>query len=475
VEGRWGEILRRLAEGTLPPLTDLLEARPDLKEQPAPVFSRSYLRRFTLGDCATMDAGRGCPFNCSFCTVINVQGRKMRCRSPERVLAGIRRQIAGGARFFFFTDDNFSRHPEWRAIFDGLTAMRREGASFTFMMQVDTLGSRLPEFASRAKAAGCIEVFIGLESIRPANLAAAGKNQNLVADSREMIGTWRRHGILTNCGYILGFPGDTAASIAEDVRRLRDEIQPDLVSFFILTPLPGSLDHYRLVTQGAALDPDLNRYDSLHVVCDHPRMSRAELLAAYKAAWREFYTVAHMQRALTGLPSPVYWSLFNAFLWARHACLAGEHPMTSGLHRFRHRAEMRAGLPRPGHLAHAWRRMKDAADEARLWGRLFLEMQEVWLGSRPRYPAEGRLGSILHTALTLRPAALLGHSAAWLNRHRYTRADLTAFWKQLNRFRWWRANPLKAPVNALRESALLVHFIIHVRSHGRHLAWLGQG
>jgi len=78
----------------------------------------------TAGGVTSFDAGRGCPYQCSFCTIINVQGRKSRRRSPDDVEKIVRANIAQGARSFFITDDNFARNKDWEAILDRLIYLR---------------------------------------------------------------------------------------------------------------------------------------------------------------------------------------------------------------------------------------------------------------------------------------------------------------------------------------------------------------
>jgi radical SAM superfamily enzyme YgiQ (UPF0313 family) len=461
-EDCWGDLLRQAAAGTLPPMVDRLRARPSLRDRQVPVVPREYLRRFALSGLGILDAGRGCPFDCSFCTIVNVQGRGMRCRPARDVLAGVRHQGARGARYFFFTDDNFARHPEWAGILEGMAALRREGQELTLVIQVDMLASRIPGFVEKAKAAGCVQVFIGLESISAANLLAGNKPQNLAADARATIEAWHAHGIVTHCGYILGFPEDTPATIADDVRRLRDDVGVDLASFFILTPLPGSRDHARAVERGAELDADLNQYDSVRPVSAPLRMTREELQLAYRRAWKDFYTVAHMKRCLARLEGESYWSLFTSYAWHRNAMELGEHPMMSGFYRLRDRGERRAAFPREGILAFSRRHARETVRQVRVWVRLFFEMQEVWLTTRSRDAEEGRWRAIIKSIAAARPASLLSHAAAWIHRRRVTREDLNAFWSYLKRWHWIRANPLRLPLIALRESTLGMHFLLQM-------------
>jgi hypothetical protein len=245
VEGRWGGILRDALGDRLQLLYNFLASPPDLTDCPLPRASQRTQRRFVLAHSGTIDAGRGCPFSCSFCTIVNVQGRTMRARSAVQILDQMRRNyhLAGrrGVHRYFFTDDNFSRNPNWAAIFDGLIRLReQEGAEIDFMMQVDTQAPRIPGFVEKAAHAGCVQVFIGTESVRDDNLKAGGKPQNRAADYREIIAKWHEVGVVCHVGFIIGFPNDTYRRVMQDVRTLREEIGVDQASFFMMTPIPGS-------------------------------------------------------------------------------------------------------------------------------------------------------------------------------------------------------------------------------------------
>jgi radical SAM superfamily enzyme YgiQ (UPF0313 family) len=249
VEDRWAGLLQDAAAGRLQLLYDFLNDLPDLRTKPLPKCSIRLQKKFSVRGYGTIDAGRGCPFNCSFCTIINVQGHGMRTRGAEHIIDHIRAnyRLAGtkkGIYHYFFTDDNFSRNPQWEAIFDGLIAMRQhEGIAIDFMMQVDTACGRIPHFIEKAARAGCVQVFIGMESLREDNLKAADKRQNKVNGYKEFIAEWHEQGVLCHVGFIIGFPFDTYDRIMEDVRTLRDDLLVDQASFFVLTPLPGSRDH----------------------------------------------------------------------------------------------------------------------------------------------------------------------------------------------------------------------------------------
>ncbi|NJN47264.1 MAG: hypothetical protein HC808_13170 [Candidatus Competibacteraceae bacterium] len=110
--GRLEEVLRDAQAGTMRPIYDHLMQPPDLEDEPGPTLPIELLRQ-TRG-VAPLDAGRGCPFICSFCTIINVHGRGGRQRRVEDVLATLRAYLDQGVRFFQITDDNFARLANWR-------------------------------------------------------------------------------------------------------------------------------------------------------------------------------------------------------------------------------------------------------------------------------------------------------------------------------------------------------------------------
>lgn len=384
VEECWGALLRDALHGKLRPYYEILTP-PDLENASVPLVDPELMRHFAYAYMGTIDAGRGCPFHCSFCAIINVQGHKMRCRSAQAVRDCIRRNANHKIDYYFFTDDNFSRNPQWEAIFDELIALKAEGLQFSFMMQVDVLAHRIKNFVSKAASAGCTQVFVGMESINPRNLEAIGKKQNLAVDYRQMVATWHVADIGVHVGYIIGFPFDTPESVADDIRKLREEVQVDQASFFMLTPLPGSADHAALVARGEPMDSDLNRFDSFHAVTRHPRMSAEEWFATYQSAWREFYSTENMKDILSRANARTYWSVFKNFLWYRYSALIeGTHPMICGFVRFKGRRDRRPGLPIES-IGQYWRRR---AGDWRRWAaevfRMYLQMQDVWLATRLR-------------------------------------------------------------------------------------------
>jgi radical SAM superfamily enzyme YgiQ (UPF0313 family) len=425
VENAWVDLLRDAAAARLRPVYNFLPNLPELETQPLPRFSPRLQRKFAVRGYGTIDAGRGCPFDCSFCTIISVQGRTMRGRGAAHILEHIRREYRvgrrSGIRHYFFTDDNFARNPSWEAILDGLIALRAEGVAVDFMMQVDIAAARIPRFVDKAAAAGCVQVFIGMESLREDNLQAAGKRQNRVQTYRAAIDRWHTAGIVCHVGFIIGFPHDTPERVAEDVRALGEDLLVDQASFFMLTPLPGSRDHRRAVEAGTPMDPDYNNFDSFRAVAPHPLMTAEAWTSAYRDAWTAFYSTDHMRAALLRQNPHTYWGLFKCFLWYRAAMIEGTHPMVTGFVRLKDRRSRRPGWPIEGRVAFFRRRVRELGRLSLAYARLFVEMQELWLATRIR--REDYAGAWLPR--TLRARGPLDLKTGWSRAHAALAARLS--------------------------------------------------
>ena len=334
LEGRLEPLLKDAYEKRMKPLYDFMNEAPHLEGQPVPYLPADLVHRMS-GSRTSFDAGRGCPFLCSFCTIINVQGRKSRYRTPDDVEHIVRTNIAQGIHKFTITDDNFARNKAWEALFDRLIHLRtKEGLFFRITIQVDTMCHRIPRFIEKAGQAGVDRVFVGLENINPESLEGARKKQNNITEYRAMLQAWHRTGALILAGFIMGFPTDTPESIARDIRIIQRELPVDLLYFFILTPLPGSQDHKELYEGGVSLESDMNAYDSVHVTAPHQRMSDQELQEAYRKAWDLYYTPDHVERVMRrGREwkfdvNKIKWMMFSFYGTAK---IEGVHPLDGGL------------------------------------------------------------------------------------------------------------------------------------------------
>ncbi len=347
-EGRLDEVLHDAKAGALKPLYNYMGDLPSIQGTPIPLITALRAWR-TAGGVTSFDAGRGCPFQCSFCTIINVQGKKSRRRSPDDIEQIVRVNVAQGLHSFFITDDNFARNSDWEKILDRLIELReKEGIEIHFIVQVDTLCHRIPNFIEKCARAGVRRVFIGLENINPDSLVGAKKRQNKITEYRKMLLAWKAARVITYAGYILGFPNDTPESIERDIEIIKKELPVDLLEFFFLTPLPGSEDHQKLVHAGVAVDPDLNKYDLNHVTTAHPRMSAEDWQGVYRKAWEQYYTNEHVEAVLRRMVA-MRGRASNAILlmtWFRGSIhIEKVHPLEAGFFRYKFRKDRRSGLP----------------------------------------------------------------------------------------------------------------------------------
>jgi pyruvate-formate lyase-activating enzyme len=385
-EGRMANLVRDIDNGELKPVYNYMNDLPEMASATFPILPERVVER-VAGKYASFDAGRGCPFQCSFCTIINVQGRKSRFRTPDDVEAIIRANAAQGVKRFFITDDNFARNRNWEPILERIIELReRDRIEIKLLIQVDTMCHRIPRFIEKVARAGCNTVYIGLENINPESLMGAKKRQNKIWEYREMLQSWRKAKVMIWAGYILGFPTDTPESIKRDIEIVKRELPIDIMEFMCLTPLPGSEDHKVLYMKGVPMDPDMNKYDVEHVCTAHPRMSKEAWEQAYRDAWASFYSDEHVETVLkrayvNGLSMSKVNNALTVF--GGSARIEDVHPMQFGLLRRKVRTQRRHGMPiESPFVFYPWRAY-DLLRGSAQWGAL------VWRHRRMRKRIQG--------------------------------------------------------------------------------------
>lgn len=366
--------LRDVRDGTMKPVYDQLSNLPDLHGAVGPILPPEVMSRMA-GMYGSFDSGRGCPFQCSFCTIINVQGRKSRTRSPDDIARIVKANARAGVTRFFITDDDFARNRNWEAILDRLIELRAEGVRMAYHIQVDVLCHKIPNFIAKCKKAGVRWAFIGLENINSDNLLAVKKKQNRLHEYRDMLQQWKRVGISTMTGYIVGFDADTPERLRRDIEIIKRELPIDLMEILIMTPLPGSEDHKVMWDAGAVMDRDLNFYDLYHAVRDFKAMSREEMRSIYRELYDLYYEDGHIERIMRrnvvsgrSAYSMIIWlAFYYASLKIEHV-----HPLEAGFIRRKFRTDRRPGLKREHPLVFYPRRMVEIPARLYAWIELVL-------------------------------------------------------------------------------------------------------
>jgi len=170
---------------------------------------------------------------------------------------------------------------------------------------------------------------------------------------------------------------------------LKNEVKVDQASFFMLTPLPGSIDHKRMVEEGRWMEPDLNLFDSFHETIHHPNFKSGEWQQTYWEAWKSFLSFENMKAILQQAHPKMYWNIFRNFLWYKYSiAINREHPMVGGFIRWKDRRSRRPGYAIDPFWQHARKRLLELAHQTKLAVKLLFEFEELWLQTRKRTPAE---------------------------------------------------------------------------------------
>ncbi|AJE04559.1 B12-binding domain-containing radical SAM protein [Geobacter pickeringii] len=274
----WGELLDDLLAGRLRPVYRAPVPTGDLLTAPWPRREILAGRRYLTTQ--TVQASRGCPYDCSFCTVTPYFGRSFRYRDPADILAEIR---SFNRKLVVFLDDNLLGDPaKARPILRGLAEMNVRWGSQTNLRFAED-----PELLKLVAESGCIGLFVGIESVTGthANMAKSG-SKHTPADLMKRV---RDAGIILETSIIFGFD-DHDESVFETTVRFLEECSPSVPTFHILTPYPGTALFRQFQEEGRLLTTDWSRYDHSSVVFRPRLMSPERLHRGWLEARREAYS-----------------------------------------------------------------------------------------------------------------------------------------------------------------------------------------
>ena len=293
----------------------------DLDRWPDPDLSliSAPRARSMLGDRRFMPllTSRGCPHDCSFCSVTTTFGRKMRYRSVDRVVAEVARADLRRTSFFIYDDNFTANRRRARELLDGFEALP---ARPHWLAQVRADVARDTELLDQMARSGCDTVFIGLESVNEESLRTTKKRQSL-DEVREHLRRIRTRGINVHGMFVFGFDTDGPGTLERTLSFARDAGLFS-VQFLILTPLPGTRLGEELRAAGRVLHQDWSKYDAHHVCFQPAQVTPAELQRWQTEGHRRFYSPGQIvRRLLVGKVSSALVSLYAARLartWKRH-------------------------------------------------------------------------------------------------------------------------------------------------------------
>ncbi len=264
------------------------ELNNDLDSIPYPDLSliQNGLKRTFGYTTIPIQTSRGCPFNCEFCSVTGMFGKKLRYRSTENIINELH-QYNDKKNALFFYDDNFTANRK-RAK-DLLKAMIDEKFKFQWSTQVRADVARDRELVELMHQAGCETVYIGFESIDPENLKSMKKDQS-VEEIRSAIAILSKNKIQIHGMFVFGFENDNHRVIKETIR-FANRSNIGTVQFLILTPLPGTETFRKLKQEGRIKFFDWTLYDAHHAVFESKNLTIDELQQAQIKGHQSFYSL----------------------------------------------------------------------------------------------------------------------------------------------------------------------------------------
>ncbi|MHB9072423.1 MAG: B12-binding domain-containing radical SAM protein [Desulfobaccales bacterium] len=228
---------------------------------------------------------RGCPFNCSFCSVIQLFGRQHRTNSIDRVIEEIR-QNGLQSRHIFFCDDNFTAdRKRTKELCERIIA---EGIKIEWSAQVRVESAKDAELLDLMAKSGCYMVYVGFESINPATLKAYNKSQT-VQGIKDCMVNFHQFGIRVHGMFVFGSEEDHFQVIRDTVKFSR-RLDLDSLQYLILTPLPGTPFFKEIEAQNRIICRDWSQYDGHHTVFQPRQFTPYELQMETTRAMKKFYS-----------------------------------------------------------------------------------------------------------------------------------------------------------------------------------------
>jgi radical SAM superfamily enzyme YgiQ (UPF0313 family) len=301
-EGVWAGLLEDCQNGRLKKTYH--NPRPDLSVYVPKDFSKIVKRRlFALVPIMT---SRGCPYNCDFCCVTDLFGKEIRHVPVENVVRDI---TESGGKHFMFLDDNIIGQPGYaRKLF---AALKPLGISWVGQASISLLvkDEGLLEMAAES---GCKGLFVGLESIKEAQMSSLRKSFSTLQGLESALKRMRRSGIFVHASMIFGFDEDTA-SVFDDTAKFLIKNKVHTVSFNVLTPYPGTKTFRKMKEEGRLLTADWKYYDHSTVVYQPKNMSPYDLMAGKIRARKKFYGARSILRRFWG--NRRYPLIYTAMNW----------------------------------------------------------------------------------------------------------------------------------------------------------------
>ena len=276
----WGEILSDVAAGRLQKVYQGDYRRP-YRDDPPP--RRDLLPRHAFLTTTSLIATRGCHSRCEFC-YLSTRGLHMPylMRDVEQIVDEFR---ADDQPYAVFVDNNLGSRPEYlRQLCRALQPLEK---IWSAAVSIDVTDD--PSLVREMALAGCTGVFVGFESLSPANIADSRKKSPSPDDYARRVAILHDHGIQVNGSFVLGFDHDEPDVFAQTVEWIEAN-RLECATFHILTPYPGTPLFAQMDADGRLLHKDWSRYDTAHVVFRPRHMTADQLADGYAWCYRRLFS-----------------------------------------------------------------------------------------------------------------------------------------------------------------------------------------
>jgi radical SAM superfamily enzyme YgiQ (UPF0313 family) len=328
-EVTWPAFLADLAHGTLQPLY-ATEEKPDVTQTPVPRFDLLDIHDYA---CIPLQFSRGCPFQCEFCDIIVMFGRRPRTKTPPQLLAELEAVYNTGYRgAIFIVDDNFigNKREVKKLLLEMQAWNKAHGDPFLYYTEATINLADDEELLTLMVDCHFREVFVGLETPSRESLQETKKYQNTKRSLVDAVRTIQQAGLSVQGGFIVGFDSDGEDIFDRQIEFIRQAAIP-YAMVGLLVALPGTPLYTRLEQAGRLLpldyDRSLTQSGFTNVVTTLPQK---RLLEGYRKILRTIYTpseyFARVLEMLCRLPRPR-----SRRAWVRSACLAVWYVLSRGV------------------------------------------------------------------------------------------------------------------------------------------------
>ena len=291
-ENVWSHLLKDLEKGKLKPF---YKSEEEVDMSCIPPIRRDLIKYMPLA--GGVQSTRGCPHRCEFCAITSFYNHGMKHRPLKNVVEEIKQMPN---KLFILHDPSLTANPKYaRELFKELIRQKIH-KGWLACGNANVLARADDEFLSLARKSGCVEWFVGFESVNQEALNRINKSCNKVKDFKKMIKRVHDYGMTVQGGIIFGFDEDTPDTFDATLKTINDW-DLDILEAYILTPLPGTPLFDRLEKEGRILTKDWTKYNLVNAVFEPKNMTVDELHEGARYVAKEFYTVPRTLKRCAGI------------------------------------------------------------------------------------------------------------------------------------------------------------------------------